>query len=80
LQAAKRVDPAKDDDLEDLYLVVIGLETGGDRTAAEAVRKVMRQPGGAYLARPIMLRWLDHDAKTPHDQTFTPWHPVNRSP
>ena len=29
LRAAKRVDPAKDDDVEDLYLVVIGLEAGG---------------------------------------------------
>jgi hypothetical protein len=76
LQAAKRVDPAKDDDLEDLYLVVIGLEAGGDHAAAEAVRKVIRQPGGAYLARPIMLRWLDHDAKTPRDRTFSPWHPL----
>jgi hypothetical protein len=74
-KAARRVDPAKDDDLEDLYLVVIGLEAGRDRSAAEAVKQRMRQPGGVYLARPIMLRWLDHDAKAPRDRTFTPWHP-----
>jgi hypothetical protein len=75
LAAAKKVDPAKDDDVEDLYLVVVGLEAGGDHAAAEAVRKVMRQPAGAHLARPIMLRWIDHDARTPRDKTFTPWHP-----
>jgi tetratricopeptide (TPR) repeat protein len=73
LAAAKRVDPAKDDDLEDLYLVVVGLEAGGDRTAAEAVRRVMRQSGGVHLARAIMLRWLDLDAKGPRAHGFTPW-------
>ena len=74
LAAAKRVDPAKDDDIEDLYLVVVGLEAGGDHAAAEAVRRRMRQPGSVHLGRPIMLRWLDHDAKTPRDHVFTPWH------
>jgi hypothetical protein len=73
LAAAKRVDPAKDEDLEDLYLVVVGLEAGGDRPAAEAVRKVMRQPGRASLPRAIMLRWLELDAKTPR-RGFTPFH------
>jgi hypothetical protein len=75
LQAARKVDPAKDDDLEDLYLVVIGLEAGGDHAAAEALRQRMRQPGSVYLARPIMLLWLEHDSKWPRDRTFTPWHP-----
>jgi hypothetical protein len=75
LRAAKKVDPAKDDDIEDLYLVVVGLEAGGDHVAAESVRQRMRHPGSVHLSRPIMLRWLDHDAKTPRDRTFTPWHP-----
>jgi hypothetical protein len=52
LAAAKRVDTAKDDDIEDLYLVVVGLEVGGDPTAAEAVRRVMRRQGGVPAARP----------------------------
>ena len=73
LAAAKRVDPAKDDDVEDLYLVVVGLEAGGDRVAADAVRRVMRQPGGPNIARAIMLRWLDLDATTTR-HGFTPWH------
>ena len=52
LAAAKRVDPAKDDDVEDLYLVVVGLEAGGDHAGAEAVRRVMRRPGRPqHLAR-----------------------------
>jgi hypothetical protein len=71
LDAARRVDPAKDDDVEDLYLVVVGLEVGGDHSAAEAVRRAMRRPGGARHTRAIMLRWLDLDAKS---RGFTPWH------
>ena len=76
LRAAKRVDPASDDDLEDLYLVVGVREAGGDHAGAEAVRQRMRQPGDVHLSRAVMLRWLDADAKTPHDKTFTPWHPL----
>lgn len=71
IAAAKRVDPAKDDDIEDLYLVVVGLAAGGDAQDAEAVRKVMRAPGPPRLSRAIMLRWLDLDAK---GRGFTPWH------
>jgi hypothetical protein len=75
LAAAKRVDPVKNGDVEDLYLVGVGLEAGGDRAAAEAVRRIMRKGGAPYLARPIMLRWLDLDAKS---RGFTPWHAAAR--
>jgi hypothetical protein len=71
LAAAKRVDPGKDDDVEDLYLVVVGLEAGGDAAGAEAVRRVMRRAGPPRISRAIMLRWLDLDAKK---SGFTPWH------
>jgi hypothetical protein len=71
LAAAKRVDPAKDDDIEDLYLVVVGLDAGGDRAAADAVRKVMRADTSVHIARPIMLHWLDLDAR---GAGFTPRH------
>jgi hypothetical protein len=74
LAAAERVDVAKDDDLEDLYLVVVGLEAGGNHAGAQAVRERMRHSASVYLAHPIMLRWLEHDAKTPRDHVFTPWH------
>ena len=71
IAAAKRVDPAKDDDIEDLYLVVVGLDAGGDRAGAEAVRKIMRADTSVHIARPIMLRWLDLDLK---GAGFTPLH------
>jgi len=75
VEAATRVDPAKDDDLEDLYLVVVGLEAGGDHAGAEAVRRAMRRPGRPGVARAIMLRWLDLDAR---GAGFTPWHSGRR--
>ncbi len=81
LAAAKQVDPAKDDDLEDLYLVVVGLEAGGDHAAAEAVRRAMRKPGRPHIARAIMLRWLDLDvkaAKGAKEHVFTPLHAAAR--
>ena len=74
LAAAKRVDLAKDDDVEDLYLVVVGLQAGGDGVAAEEVRRVMRRLQGVHIARAIMLRWLDIDAKGSRARGFTPWH------
>jgi hypothetical protein len=77
LAAAKQVDPTKDDDVEDLYLVVVGLEAGGDHAAAEAVRRVMRRPGDVRISRAIMLRWLDIDARGPR-AGFTPWHAGSR--
>jgi len=80
LAAARRVDPAKDDDIEDLYMVVVGLEAGGDHAGAEAVRRIMRQPGGLGIARPIMLRWLGLDAKPSRAGAFTPWHAAHVPP
>jgi hypothetical protein len=75
LAAAKKVDPAKDDDIEDLYLVVVGLDAGGDRAGADAVRKIMRADASVHIARPIMLRWIDLDAK---GAGFTPRHAQTR--
>jgi hypothetical protein len=77
LAAAKRVDPAKDDDIEDLYLVVVGLEVGGDHAAADAVRRAMHAPSRPSMARTIMLRWTDLDAactRTLICNGFTPLH------
>jgi hypothetical protein len=36
----------------------------------------MRKPGDVHISRPIMLRWIDLDAKGPQGKTFTPWHPL----
>ncbi len=75
IAAAKKVDPEKDDDIEDLYLVVVGFEAGGDHASAEAVRQRMRKTPGMHIARAIMLRWRDLDAK---NRGFTPWHAAAR--
>jgi hypothetical protein len=75
LAAAKKVDAEKNGDLEDLYLVVIGLEAGGDHAGAESVRRLMRRPAGPRISRAIMLRWLDLDAKK---SGFTPLHARTR--
>ena len=75
LAAARRVDATKNDDIEDLYLVVVGLEAGGDHAAADAVRTIMRRPRPPSTASAIMLRWLDLDAQPSRPPTaFTPWH------
>ena len=71
--------PAKDDDVEDLYLVVVGLEAGGDHAAAEAVRRVMRRPGArAHRARDHapLARPRREARRAPHG--FTPWHATTR--
>ncbi|MBX3226231.1 MAG: hypothetical protein KIT84_28335 [Labilithrix sp.] len=78
LAAARRVDATKNDDIEDLYLVVVGLEAGGDRDGAEAVRKVMRKTPAGSVARPIMLRWLEIDARAPKPGDFSPWRAQTR--
>jgi len=71
LAAARRVDLGKDDDVEDLYLVVVGLEAGGDHAGADRVRAIMRSPSSPRISRAIMLRWLELDAK---GEGFTPLH------
>lgn len=74
LAAAKKIDATKNDDLEDLYLVVVGLEAGGDKAGAEAVRGVMRRAAGPYISHVIMLRWIEMDTKPAKTRGFTPWN------
>jgi len=78
LAAARRVDAAKDDDVEDLYLVVIGLEVGGDHAGAEAVRQIMRRSPGGGVGRAVMLRWLELDQSPRRAGGFTPLHATTR--
>ena len=77
LAAARRVDATKNDDIADLYLVVIGLEAGGDHAGGDRVRALMRRPRPPSTARAVMLRWLDLDAQ-PASTAFTPWHAKTR--
>jgi hypothetical protein len=73
LAAAKKIDAEKNGDVEDLYLVVVGLEAGGDKAAAENVRAIMRKAPSGGMSKAIMLHWVDLDTK---NQGFTPWHPT----
>ncbi len=77
LAAAKRVDLAADDDMEDLYLVAVAFDAGGDHATAEVVRRTIRSAPPLRMSRAIMTRWLDLDAKAP-PRAFTPWHPAGR--
>lgn len=78
LAGARRVDVTKNGDLEDLYLVFIGFEAGGDTASAENVRKRMKANAeDVYLAAPIMLRWVENDVRARTGaKRFTPLHPT----
>jgi tetratricopeptide (TPR) repeat protein len=71
LAAAKRVDLTKDDDMEDLYLVAVALDVGGDHSAAQSIRQSIRNGPPLRMSRAIMTRWIDLDAK---GGGFTPLH------
>jgi hypothetical protein len=58
-EAARRVDVATDDDLEDLYLVQLALDGAGDTAAASAPHA--RGPPPSMMT-PIILGWLAADA------------------
>jgi hypothetical protein len=55
--AAKRVDVDKDDDLQDLYVIALAFDAGGDAERARAVRKRICA-GNDYLMKPIILARL----------------------
>ena len=55
--AAKRVDLAKDDDVQDLYVVALALDAAGDKNAADGVRARICS-GRAYLMKPIIVHRL----------------------
>ena len=58
--AAKRVDVDKDDDLQDLYVISLALEAGGDRDGAARVRAKVCG-GHDYLMKPLLARALAAD-------------------
>lgn len=61
--AAKKVDLEKDSDLQDLYVVALALEAGGDAEGAWAARARIRGSKNVYLMRPLIVRRMDRDAK-----------------
>jgi hypothetical protein len=52
--AARRVDVAKDTDLQDLYVIALALDAGGDRATATAVRGRICK-GNTYLMKPLVV-------------------------
>lgn len=73
LEAAKRVEVERNDDVEDLYPAAIAFELAGDRSAAEGIKKRIRN-ANPYLAVPIIVKFLDADAGKGKPR-FSPRHP-----
>jgi hypothetical protein len=61
--AAKRVDVEKDDDLQDLYVIAIALDAGGDPKTARAVRERICK-GNEYLMKPLIVAQMAREAFT----------------
>lgn len=58
--AASAVDPEKDPDLQDMYVVQAALEAGGDGAKAAAIRERIRK-GPRYPMKPVILQQLARD-------------------
>ena len=57
---ASAVDPAKDGDLQDLYVLACALESGGDAAGAASVRDRIRN-GSRYPMKPTILQQMARD-------------------
>jgi len=57
LAAAKKIDIEKDGDLQDLYVVSLALDAGGDKEGAKRVRDRICA-GREYLMNPLILRQI----------------------
>jgi hypothetical protein len=60
LAAARRVAAEKDDDLQDVYVLALAYEAGGDVARAEALRKRVRE-AKPYLLQPLLVRQIEAD-------------------
>jgi len=82
LAAARSVDVAADEDIEDLYLVQMGLDFGGDAAGAAAVRARIAKLDEASVAVPIMALFIgrDLDAAAGKPALWTPRHPRGARP
>jgi hypothetical protein len=61
-EAARQVDVAHDDDLQDLYIVARALEAGGDRAQAKAIYDRIRSNRRVHMMRPVVLHLMERDA------------------
>jgi hypothetical protein len=72
LAAARRVQIESNGDLEDLYLTAVAFAAAGDLASARRVHDKIRA-APVYLARPIMLGWLERA------DGFAPVRPAQRT-
>ncbi len=55
------VDVEKDDDLQDLYVIALALDAGGDAATARKVRERICK-GNAYLMKPLIVAQMEREA------------------
>jgi hypothetical protein len=79
-EAALRVNIAKDDDIEDLYLVQLALDGAGDHDRATAVRKRMLSLREATVLTPVFLAWMRTDETPGPEPRFSPKYPTGIRP
>jgi hypothetical protein len=81
-EAAQRVNLAKDDDIEDLYLLQLALDGAGDTEAAAGVRNRMAVQASATVLVPVFLAWMrsDQAAADGRPPRFSPKHPTGARP
>jgi hypothetical protein len=60
ISEAKKVDASKDDDLQDLYVLQLAYDLGGDAATATALRRTIAK-GNEYPMKPVILQRLDFD-------------------
>lgn len=76
LEAARRVKVSENDDAEDLYLVQLALDGGGEREAAAAVRARILALGSATVMTAIIRGWIRADEAAEQPPRFSPKHPT----
>ncbi len=64
-EAANAVNVEKDGDVQDLYVVALALEAGGDAAGAEKVRERIRK-APSYPMKPLILQAMVRDASRRH--------------
>ncbi len=67
LAAAKKVDAEKDGDLQDIYVLALAYEAGGDHARAEALRSKIRD-AKEYLMKPLIVKQMEADRAHTHPQ------------
>ena len=77
--AVHRVDIAKDDDEEDLYLLFSALDAAGDHDGAAAIRRRIEQ-NPPYWG--VWRAWIksDTDGTPPSKKRFSPRYPTGKRP